>query len=78
MKKTLFLLVALMVGGILSAQKQYNLQSPDNDITVTIEVGEQITYAVAHGNTCVLAPSAIGMTLNDGTKLGMNPVVKST
>ena len=78
MKKTLFLLVALMAGGILSAQKQYNLQSPDNDITVTIEVGEQITYAVAHGNTCVLAPSAIGMTLNDGTKLGMNPVVKST
>ena len=78
MKKTLFLLVALMAGGILSAQKQYNLQSPDNDITVTIEVGEQITYAVAHGNTCVLAPSAIGMTLNDGTKLGMKPVVKST
>ena len=78
MKKTLFLLVALMVGGILLAQKQYTLQSPDNDITVTIEVGEQITYAVAHGNTCVLAPSAIGMTLKDGTKLGMKPVVKST
>ena len=67
-----------MIGGTLSAQKQYNLQSPDNDITVTIEVGEQITYAVAHGNTCVLAPSAIGMTLKDGTKLGMKPVVKST
>ena len=78
MKKTLLFLIALMmVGGTLSAQKQYNLQSPDNDITVTIEVGEQITYAVAHGNTCVLAPSAIGLTLNDGTKLGMKPVVKS-
>ena len=77
MKKTLFLLVVLMIGGTLSAQKQYNLQSPDNDITVTIEVGDQITYAVAHGNTCVLAPSAIGLTLNDGTKLGMKPVVKS-
>ena len=77
MKKTLFLLVALMIGGTLSAQKQYTLQSPDNDITITIEVGEQITYAVAHGNTCVLAPSAIGLTLNDGTKLGMKPVVKS-
>lgn len=77
MKKTLFLFVALMIGCTLSAQKQYNLQSPDNDITVTIEVGEQITYAVAHGNTCVLAPSAIGLTLNDGTKLGMKPVVKS-
>jgi len=78
MKKTLFFLVALMmVGGTLSAQKQYTLQSPDNNITITIEVGEQITYAVAHGNTCVLAPSAIGLTLNDGTKLGMKPVVKS-
>ena len=59
------------------AQKQYTLQSPDKDIIVTIEVGEQITYAVAHGNTCVLTSSAIGMTLNDGIKLGMKPVVKS-
>ena len=59
------------------AQKQYTLQSPDKDITVTIEAGEQLTYAVTHGSTCVLTPSPIGMKLADGTMLGSKPVVKS-
>ncbi len=59
------------------AQKQYTLQSPDKDITVTIEAGEQLTYSVMHGNTCVLTPSPIGMKLADGTMLGTKPVVKS-
>ena len=59
------------------AQKQYTLQSPDKDITVTIEAGEQLTYAVSHGNTRVLTPSPIGMKLADGTTLGTKPVVKS-
>ncbi len=59
------------------AQKQYTLQSPDKDITVTIEAGEQLTYSVMHGNTCVLAPSPIGMQLGDGTMLGTKPVVKN-
>ena len=78
MKKTLLFLIALMmVGGTLSAQKQYTLQSPDKDITVTIEAGEQLTYAVTHGSTCVLTPSPIGMKLADGTMLGSKPVVKS-
>ena len=59
------------------AQKQYTLQSPDKDITVTVEVGEQLTNAVTHGNTCVLTASPIGMKLADGTMLGTKPVVKS-
>ena len=74
MKKTLFLLSALLVCGTMFAQKQYTLQSPDGKITVTIEAGDQLTYSVMHGNTCVLAPSAIGMTLGDGTMFGYNPV----
>ena len=58
------------------AQKQFTLQSPDKDITVTVELGNQITYSVTHGSTCVLAPSPIGMTLSDGSQLGQNPVFK--
>ena len=75
--KKLLLSALLMLCVSAFAQKQYTLQSPDKDITVTINVGEQITYAVTHGNTCVLAPSAIGMKLADGTQLGQKPVVKS-
>ena len=77
MKKTLFLFTLLMLAISAFAQKQFTLQSPDKDITVTVEVGEQLLYSVTHGNTCVLAPSPIGMTLSDGTPLGQKPVVKS-
>ena len=74
-KHLLFALLMLSVSAF--AQKQYTLQSPDKDITVTIEAGEQLTYSVTHGNTSVLAPSPIGMQLGDGTMLGTKPVVKS-
>jgi alpha-glucosidase len=75
--KKLFLSALLMLTVSAFAQKQYTLQSPDKDITVTIEAGEQLTYSVMHGNTCVLTPSPIGMKLADGTMLGTKPVVKS-
>ena len=74
-KPVIFLL--LMLSASAFAQRQYTLQSPDKDITVTVEAGEQLTYAVTHGNTCVLMPSPIGMELADGTMLGAKPVVKS-
>ena len=75
--KKLLLSALLMLCMSAFAQKQYTLQSPDKDITVTVEVGEQLTYAVTHGNTCVLTASPIGMKLADGTMLGTKPVVKS-
>ena len=75
--KKLLLSALLMLCVSAFAQKQYTLQSPDKDITITIEVGEQLTYSVTHGNTCVLTPSPIGMQLGDGTQLGTKPVVKS-
>ena len=76
-RTTLLISIMLLLATGLFAQKQYTLQSPDKDITVTIVAGEQLTYAVRHGNTCVLTPSPIGMTLIDGTKLGTKPVVKN-
>ena len=76
MKK--FFLSALLLFSVSAfAQLKFSLQSPDKNITITIEVGEQLTYAVTHGNTCVLAPSPIGMKLSDGTMLGTKPVVKN-
>ncbi|MBR1514308.1 MAG: glycoside hydrolase family 97 protein [Bacteroidales bacterium] len=84
--KKLILSALLMLCVSAFAQKQYTLQSPDGNIVVTIEAGEQLTYSVTIGNdpvcmtgikpTCVIAPSAIGMTLGDGTQLGTKPIVK--
>ena len=65
-KKFLLLSALLILSVSAFAQKQYTLQSPNKKITVTIEAGEQLTYSVMHGNTCVLAPSAIGMKLTNG------------
>ncbi|MBQ8959080.1 MAG: glycoside hydrolase family 97 protein [Bacteroidales bacterium] len=76
--KKLILFALLLLTASAFAQKQYTLQSPDGRITVTVEAGEQLTYSVMHGNTCVLAPSAIGMTVDHyRTPLGTNPVVKN-
>ena len=76
MKNPLLLSMLLLLSVSAFAQKQFTLQSPDKDITVTVELGNQITYSVTHGSTCVLAPSPIGMTLSDGSQLGQNPVFK--
>ena len=76
MNKSVLFTALLLVSVSAFAQKQYTLQSPDKAITVTVEAGEQLTYSVTHGNTCVLAPSPIGMQLGDGTLLGSKPVVK--
>ena len=75
--KKLILSALLLVSVSAFAQKQYTLQSPDKAIIVTVEAGEQLTYSVTHGNTCVLAFSPIGMQLGDGTMLGTKPVVKN-
>jgi len=76
MKKSLLAAFIVLCVSVF-AQKQYTLQSPDGNITITIEMGEQLNYAVTHGNTCVLAPSPIGMELGNGTMLGTKTVVKS-
>ena len=76
-KKNFLIITLLLISSSLFAQKQYTLQSPNKNITVTVEAGEQLTYAITHGNTCVLAPSPIGMKLGDGTQLGIKPIVKS-
>ena len=81
MKKTVLLVVMLLVCGIVLAQKQYTLQSPDGKITVTVseeeigEVGSELTeywlyYSVKHEETVVLDESEIAMYLDNDKKLG--------
>lgn len=76
--KQIVLSILMLSATTLFAQKQYNLQSPDANITVTIDVADDLTYSVSHGSTSVLAPSAIAMRLGNGKVLGENPKVIST
>lgn len=75
--KTLVLSVMLLLSANLFAQKQFTLQSPDKDITIKVNVGDNLTYSVTHNGTIVLAESAIAMKLDNGTVLGEKPILKS-
>lgn len=75
--KTLVLSVMLLLSANLFAQKQFTLQSPDKDITIKVNVGDNLTYSVTHNGTVVLVESAIAMKLDNGTVLGEKPIMKS-
>ena len=75
--KVLFLLFLVLTGTNVLAQKSYTLQSPNGKITVTVNTGERLSYAVTHENTVVLAESPIAMTLDNGNVLGVPAKVKT-
>ena len=66
-----FILLAGMAN--VSAQKVYELASPDGKLKATVNVGEQITYTLTHESTAVLSASPISMTLESGEILGKAP-----
>lgn len=55
--------------------KVYTVSSPDNSVTVSVNVDREITYSVTAGGDVILAPSRISMTLSGGETLGLNPKV---
>ena len=54
----------------VSKPKSYNVKSPKGIISVTVEVGDEITWAVADSSKALILPSRIGLELTDGTLLG--------
>ena len=71
MKKTLTLMTAIMIAfGAAAAPKDYSLSSPDGSLTVKISAGEGVTWSLYQGETCLMSPSGISMTLVDGTVYG--------
>ena len=75
--QVLFLSFLILTGINVFAQKAYTLQSPNGKITVTVNTGECLSYAVTHENTVVLAESPIAMSLSNGTVMGVPAKVKS-
>ncbi len=74
--KFLFLIVCLVMGGSLTAQKVYEVQDPLGRVKIKVEVGnENISYCVLHDGEMVITPSVVSMTLTDGRVFGANPRV---
>jgi alpha-glucosidase len=60
------------------AQQSFTLNSPDNRLTVRIEIAERITYVVSLRGQELTAPSSISMTLDNGTVLGAGAKLKNS
>ena len=54
------------------------VSSPNGALTVTIGLGDQLTWAVTLRDKPILNPSRIGLLLAGGQMLGARPVVKKT
>ena len=57
------------------AAKNYDVVSPDGRLKADISVDKNITYSVSLGDKVILEPSAISMTMENGTVWGKDPKV---
>lgn len=75
--KTLFAMAFFVVLSSANAQKNktYTLQSFDQLITLTMDVGEKIQWAVEHDGQQIIAPSAVSLELMNGEVLGNKPII---
>lgn len=77
MKKTLFSLLALAAALTMqAADRVESVTSPDGNLKAEINLGSELKFSVYDGNTVLVKDARIGMTVKDGPKVGVNPVVK--
>lgn len=70
------LILFLCVGSVsVSAQKTYQLESPDKKLQTVVTIGDDIRFSMMHEGSEVLAASPISMTLQNGVVLGEKPRV---
>ena len=77
MKRPIVLILILAGFSLNLPAIKYELHSPDNKITVTIDVREKIYYSVAWRNIQIIEPSSISMTIDGNQVLGENPKVRT-
>ena len=70
------LILFLCVGSVsVSAQKTYQLESPDKKLQTVVTIGDDIRFSMTHEGSEVLASSPISMTFQNGVVLGEKPRV---
>ena len=75
MKKILLILLSILAAFTLSA-KTYSLTSPDGSITVSVNVGDNVTYSVNRNGHVALENCVIAMETSIAN-YGVQPKVKS-
>ena len=70
------MLVTFVAASLGAADKQYRLTSPSGELAVEITAGAQTSWSLDMCGARVLEPSAISMTLDDGTVFGRDMKVR--
>ncbi|MBR5564501.1 MAG: glycoside hydrolase family 97 protein [Bacteroidales bacterium] len=70
--RVLSILVSLLLSCVYSqaATKKHTLTSPNGKLTAVVESGENLQWTLSYDGQQLIAPSAISMTLADGTVYG--------
>ena len=77
MKKLLFTLIAFVsTMALQAADKVETLTSPDGKLKVEVAFGSDLKFSIYDGTTPLLKDSRIGLTVQGGPKVGVNPVLK--
>lgn len=63
----------VLLGALVLSGEEYCLLSPDGDIELKIDVGEDIRYSLDYRSKPLLLASPISLTLERGTVLGQKP-----
>jgi alpha-glucosidase len=79
-KRAIVLLQFILYLSTASAQKtlQFDIQSPDGKLKLTVETGPKITWSVRHQNSAIISPSVISLTLGNGEILGQQVKIISS
>jgi alpha-glucosidase len=76
MKRTLLLALLSVIIGYAVLAKEYKVSSPDNKISVTVNVGPDIKWSATFEGKVVINNSKIAMILANGKVLGENDKIK--
>lgn len=66
-------MACMLLTAVAYAGRQYELKSPSGNLRTVIATDGQLTYSIYLGDTLILEPSPLSMTLGDGTVVGKSP-----
>jgi alpha-glucosidase len=76
MKKSLLLSVCLLTSLNVLFAREYSVKSPDNQITVTVNIGADIKWSALYNGKELIKATRIGLELKSGKILGENERLK--
>ena len=76
MKKAITSALLMLFSGVILTGKDYRISSPDNKISVTVNIDRGISWSASYENNEVINSDRIAMVLGDGSVLGEKESVR--